>query len=385
MNALRHITMTREAAALNTTLLYMGVKLTYDGANTVTIEATNSSQTGVAMIPAKPREPMAPWAMVVPPEQIVRSLITLAPDADIEIAPSDRLHVAKFSFSPTGIPSEFAQRPPPPSDVAFQCIVKRRELAKVVESVKSFIPIDSLRVALRNIWLDPKRKMAAATDSKQVRCFKIDIRSKARLSHPTQFYLPFFMSLSATILEPNEFILLSVTSRKEIYIAGEEGQDYSLYSTPEGQLDMLDYQTSIPEPASEFVVPKEMLAEAARASLALYVEEDKRRGGMGLHFGDRALSIKAEAQGKLGSGDVHRELTYKRWSTAGTMLANELTIPASQLLDAIRGVEGDDLHLGFCKNHSKTDPVMVYGPDHGVMTVIAPIVNRKAQFGQEES
>ena len=383
INALRHLTMSREAAALDARFLYMGAKLTYDGANTLVVEATDTNHFGIAMVPARQKEPTPPWTMVVPLEQILRSLLALAPDADIELAPSDRLHVAKSSFAPTGVPSEFNSRPALPVDIDFQAIISKKDLAHVVSSVTAFIPIDAIRVALRNIWFDPKRKLAAATDSKQLRYFQIDIRSKPRLTHPQPFYIPFFVAMAASKLEAGPFVLVSITRRKEIYIAGEDDQDYSLYSNEQGQADMLDYENTMPEPFTEFVVSKTAVIEAAKATMGLYSEKDGERGLMPLHFDVRELQIRAEVASSLGTGNVWRDIAYKK--APMVFPVSSITIPPHQILDAANNVEGDDMYIGFRKHHGEKDPIMVYGPDHKVMTVIAQIVKSAAKFGAEEN
>ena len=364
------------------------LRVSFDGNETIVIEGANRAEHGVVRVKAKCRQPSAGWAVLVPADGVVQTVASL-PSQPLEVAPGERFYVAGLSV--TILQGDFPSKPVIPADIndgelkeiAFQTVVSKNDLRSALAFCAPIIKLDE-RVNLQNLVISPEKKIACGTDAKRANMLKIDIRSKARLSHPAPFMLTLSAARAATIVDEDDFVFISVMSSGELVVAGRTAQSYSIVINRRMQTGLpwmvFDFWPSAE--CSEFVVKRQDILTFCEKAFELFlgVEEE---GAVRLYFGEKFLRAEA-VQRELGAEreDIDWQIHYVR-TTQLQLVDRRMFFRPDWFLELLRMNNGEEITMLLPRNSKSADHLTLRGDDVTKMSILLPINPDQEEYADD--
>jgi len=374
-----------------------GMKLSFDGRDRLACEATDREKYGLVYLQAKQTGPTSDWSCIVPPEMISRALSNLAPGF-IEVAPSDRFLIGPQSFQVLEGGQKFPPRPPRPTDLdgpngeretAFQCILRRSDLAAALNTLSSIIDVKNIRSNMRYIYVGPEEKILAGSLTKEIGALflRVDLRSKARLEHPHGFHLPLAAARAgyllgddgAIMVDGQQTVVLSLTKKNELYVGGLESQDHFIRVEPLVQIAVAKYADVLTETVNTITVKIEELVPALERASEIH-RGNPDGGFVNLYFGENKVVAATSFRDETDAirEDMEREITYVR-ANAPSMFTRTMVYRPDIILSLIKHIIGPEITMGFPKNATGRDPLCLFGTDPRRLAMLMPIFNHDTE------
>lgn len=398
--AMSHLCFSEVEARVSGNFELGGMKIGFDGHDTLTFEASDRTQHGVAMLLARSLGATAPWSLIVPPMAFARGLSELSPGS-IEIAPAGRLLAGPLTIQLLEGGQVFPPRPPRPLDLegpheiketAFQCILRRSDLKLALKVLGGIIDPRNVRANMRHIYAGPEEKMLAGSNSDAAGALfqRVDLRSKPRIEHPYGFHLPVGAARAAYLLgddgavvvDGHQAIIMSMTKTRTLVIGGLDVQDHFIRIEPSIQIGVAKFSDILVDSVNHVTVKRDALVEAMMRSAEIH-KDNKKSGFASIYLGDNKLVVTTSCRDDEDAirEDMEREIPYVR-AAAGSMFTRTMVYRPDLFLAALETIEGAEVTLGYPRNASGRDPVTIIGADQHRLAMLMPIVLGKDGNGE---
>lgn len=388
LTAMSRLALTEEEAGQLQRRELTCVRVSFDGDQTIVVEGANRAEHGVVRVKAKCRQPSAGWSVLVHADGAVQTLASL-PNQPLEVAPGERFHIAGLSVAI--LEGDFPAKPTIPvdvndgelKDIAFQAIVSKNDLKSALAFCAPIIKHDE-RVNLQNLVISPELKIACGTDAKRANMLKVDIRSKARLSHPVPFMLTLSAARASTIVDEDDFVFISVMTSGELVIAGRTAQSYSIVMNRRMQTGLpwmvFDFWPS--SECSEFVVKRQEIVAFCEKAHELFLGAAEE-GAIRLYFGEKFLRAEA-VQREVGTEreDIDWQISYVR-TTQLPMVDRRMFFRPDWFLELLQMNKGEEATMLLPRNSKSADHLTLRGDDVTKMSILLPINPDQEEYADD--